>query len=226
MSLVGSLPRVASLAMAVVLKASLPFLKDWLKPSAPSPASPCEYSLRKTWRSSRVSDCSAASTSPNWTGAAVWLTGIGSSPLFSTGAEGEPGLMSTKKLPSRNTRGRILSVASSWMGSPASLISISTRAPPLLLPGTIAVTFLTLPTSTPAMRTGELGLRLLAVSKTPVSLYGFAKGLAFVKPMYVATTIRMTAISPALKREMPWWDGCLRLRRKMLIAACPRPGGC
>ena len=107
--------------------------------------------------------------SPSWTGAAVWLTGIGRPPSGTSGDEGDPGWMSTKKLPSRNTRGRIFSSASSWIGRPFFRISISTRAAPFWRPVS-ASTFFTLPTSTPAMRTGELGLRLLAVSNTAVSL--------------------------------------------------------
>jgi len=84
--------------------------------------------------------------------------------------DGEPGLMSTKKLPSRNTRGRTFMVASSWMGSAEFFISMVTiAAPSPLPPSSTGSTFLTLPTSTPAMRTGELGLRLLAVSNAPFS---------------------------------------------------------
>ena len=77
-----------------------------------------------------MSDCSEASRSPNWTGAAVCVVGIGSSPSSRTRAEGEPGSMSTKKLPSRKIRGRIFIVASSWMGRPFSSISIVTTARP------------------------------------------------------------------------------------------------
>ena len=51
-------------------------------------------------------------------------------------------------------RGRILAVASSWSGSPASLISSMTTA--ASVPSS-ASTALTLPTSTPAIRTGEFG---------------------------------------------------------------------
>ena len=127
-----------------------------------------------------MSDCNEASRSPNWTGAAVCVVGIGSSPSSSSRADGDPGSRSTKKLPSRKIRGRIFMVASSWMGRPVSLISIFTTAAPLS-PLT-ASTSVTLPTSTPAIRTGELGLRLLTVSKAAVSSYGLANGLAFVNP--------------------------------------------
>ena len=44
------------------------------------------------------------------------------------GADGVPGLMSTKKLPSRKIRGRIAKVASSWIGRPWSWIVIVTSA--------------------------------------------------------------------------------------------------
>ena len=112
---------------------------------------------------------SAVSTSPNCTGAAVWVVGI-VLPLASLGDDGDPGLTSTKKLPSRNTRGRIFIVASSWMGSADFFISMVTiAAPSPLPPSSTASTFLTLPTSTPAIRTGELGLMLLAVSNAPLS---------------------------------------------------------
>jgi len=42
-------------------------------------------------------------------------------PSYSSGADGVPGWMSTKKLPSRNSRGRILSVASVCSGSALSV---------------------------------------------------------------------------------------------------------
>ncbi len=112
---------------------------------------------------------SAVSTSPNCTGAAVCAVGI-VFPLSSVGADGEPGLMSTKKLPSRNTRGRIFICASRWIGSALFFSSIVTMAAPSPLPpSSTASIFLTLPTSTPAIRTGELGLRLLAVTNAPLS---------------------------------------------------------
>ena len=122
---------------------------------------------------------SAVSTSPIWTGAAVWVTGI-VSPLASSSPDGEPGSRSTKKLPSRKIRGRIFSSASSWIGRPRSSISMVTRAAPL--PDSTASIFLTLPTSTPAMRTGDLGLRLFTFVKTAWNSYGFANGLALVNP--------------------------------------------
>ena len=88
------------------------------------------------------------------------------SPLSSFGDDGVPGLRSTKKLPSRKMRGRILAVASSWIGSPLSLISIVTSA--WSVPS-LGLTDLTLPTLTPAIRTGELTRSELADSNTALT---------------------------------------------------------
>jgi hypothetical protein len=55
-----------------------------------------------------------------------------------------------------------------------------TRAPPVA--SSTASTLLTLPTSTPAIRTGDFGFRLLAVWKTASSSYGLANGFDLVKP--------------------------------------------
>ena len=96
--------------------------------------------------------CSDVSSWSIWTGVAVCETGI-VSPSEIVGAEGVPGSMSTKKLPSRKMRGRTLSVASLWIGRPASLTSIVTTA--LLVPSWPS-TLTTLPMFTPAMRTGDL----------------------------------------------------------------------
>ena len=60
-------------------------------------------------------------------------------------------------------RGRILSCASSLIGRPSSSISIVTFAAPS--PSVTGSTFLTLPTSTPAIRTGDFGFRLFTSSK-------------------------------------------------------------
>ena len=43
-------------------------------------------------------------------------------------------------------------------------------------------TFLTLPTSTPAIRTGEFGFRLFTSLNAALNSYGFANGFAFVNP--------------------------------------------
>ena len=77
-------------------------------------------------------------------------------------------------------RGRILSSASSLIGRPSSSISIVTSAAPL--PSVTGSTFLTLPTSTPAIRTGDFGFRLFTSLKTAWNSYGFANGFVFVKP--------------------------------------------
>jgi hypothetical protein len=110
----------------------------------------------------RVSDCSAVSTWSSWTGPLAWLIGR-RSPSPRTGADGEPGLTSTKKLPSRKMRGRIFTCASLWIGRPLLSMRIFTTA--ACAPLTCS-TPLTLPMSTPAMRTGEPGRMLFADGKT------------------------------------------------------------
>ena len=75
---------------------------------------------------------------------------------------------------------RTFTDASSWIGRPFFLISIVTRAAPS--PSVTGSTFLTLPTSTPAIRTGEFGCRLLTLSNTACSSYGCENGFDFVKP--------------------------------------------
>ena len=98
-----------------------------------------------------MSDCSEVSTSSSWTGEDVRVTLI-TPPSSSSGASAEPGRRSTKKLPSRKMRGRILAVASSWRGS-ACLLSESVTTDVLV--SSPASTLATLPTLTPAIRTGE-----------------------------------------------------------------------
>jgi hypothetical protein len=66
-----------------------------LKPREPLPSTPFAYSLRKVWRSSRVSDWRAERTWPNWTGAAVCDGGI-VEPDFRSGEFAVPGWRSTK----------------------------------------------------------------------------------------------------------------------------------
>ncbi len=104
------------------------------------------------------------------------------SPSPKVGADGVPGLRSTKKLPSRKMRGRILAVASVWIGRPRLRISIFTTA--ASEPGS-ASTDLTLPMATPAMRTGEPGRMEFADSNCALSWNGVVKGMSFVKPRYV-----------------------------------------
>ncbi len=116
-------------------------------------------------RSSRESVCSEVSTWSSWTGVAVCVILI-MSPESSCGAPGEPGLRSTKKLPSRKMRGRIFAVASAWIGSAVSLSSSTSTAAFVPSSGS---TDLTLPTSTPAIRTGEFGRIELADSNCALS---------------------------------------------------------
>ena len=73
-------------------------------------------------------------------------------PSSSSGALGVPGRRSTKKLPSRKMRGRIFAVASSWIGSACFCSESVTTDVSESLP---ASTLATLPTLTPAIRTGE-----------------------------------------------------------------------
>jgi hypothetical protein len=114
--------------------------------------------VKTSRRSLRVSLFSAERTWSNWTGLAVWSTPI-VAPSGSSPARGVPGASSTKKLPSRKIRGRIFALASSYSGRPLSRmasVSVDERAP-----GLVASTPVTLPTSTPAIRTGEPGLMAL-----------------------------------------------------------------
>jgi hypothetical protein len=101
----------------------------------------------------------------NCTGVAVCVSG-NVSPSSRIGADGVPGLRSTKKLPSRKIRGRIFASASLWIGSPGSLISIVTIAVFVSALRSIALTF---PTLTPAIRTGEFRRMLFDVSNTALS---------------------------------------------------------
>ena len=126
-----------------------------------------------------MSDCSEVRIWSNWTGV-VARADATLSPSFSVGADGVPGCTSTKKLPSRKMRGRIANVASLWMGRPLSSICIFTSAPGS--PGRRCWTPTTLPTFTPAIRTGEAGRRLLAVGKTALIVKWCWNGIAFVNP--------------------------------------------
>ena len=91
------------------------------------------------------------------------LTGI-VSPLSISGALGLPGSRSTKKLPSRKIRGRIAAKASSWIGRPlSSTVKVTVVASPSR---SVAIT---LPTSTPAIRTGELVAMLRRLAKVAFS---------------------------------------------------------
>ena len=124
-----------------------------------------------------MSVCSAVSTWSSCTGAAVWVS-FSVSPSSSAGARALPGARSTKKLPSRKIRGRIRAVASLWIGRPLSAISIVTTA---AVPSP-ASTLLTLPTSTPAIRTGEPGRSELTDSNTAFSWKPRVNGTSLAKP--------------------------------------------
>src|SRR6185437_13451595 len=191
----GSVPSAASLASELLRYADGHCFTASRKPWAPPSASPCEYSLRKSCRFLRVSVWSAVSTWPNCTDTDVWLIGI-VPPSFSFGDSGEPGWTSTNSLPSRKTRGRILSCASVWSGSPSFFTDIVTRAAPR--PPGRPLTESTVPTFTPAMRTGDFGCRLFTFWKTAENLYGCENGLNRVKPQKLKAPSSTSAITPAL----------------------------
>jgi hypothetical protein len=86
-------------------------------------------------------------------------------PSFSSPRDGDPGWIVTKKLPSRKMRERIWARASSRSGSASSRSSIVTSA----APSPFGSIFVTLPTSTPAMRTGDFGFRLCTSRNTACS---------------------------------------------------------
>ncbi len=105
----------------------------------------------------------ASSTWSSWTGSAVWVIGI-VAPEDSVLADGLPGCISTNQFPSRKIRGRIFTVASLWIGRPRFSISIVTTP---VLPSSL--TEETLPTSTPAIRPGDLEWMLIAEANTACS---------------------------------------------------------
>ena len=90
-------------------------------------------------------------------------------------------------------RGRILAVAFSCSGSAESLSSITSSA--ALEPST-GSTALTLPTSTPAIRTGELGRIEFADSNCALSRKPCVNGTSFVKPKYMIATATIAPIRP------------------------------
>ena len=93
----------------------------------------------------------------------MWLIGI-VPPLPSSGELGLPGSSSTKKLPSRKIRGRIEAKASSWIGRPASsTVKVTVVASPS------RSVLITLPTSTPAIRTGDFSAMLAELVKVAFS---------------------------------------------------------
>ncbi len=91
--------------------------------------------------------------------------------------------MPTKKLPSRNVRGRIQKVASECSGSPLESIVIVTSAAPCFEEPATGEMPDTLPTFTPAILTSELGFRLFALGTIAWTVNGLENGLAnLVKP--------------------------------------------
>ena len=109
-------------------------------------------------------------------------------------------------------RGRIFSVASRRSGSPFSSIASVTTA--LSLPSSPS-TRLTLPTSTPAIRTGESGRRPFADWKTAFTSYPRVNGMSLVKPRNTRMTITTSAIRPTANGLRGW------RRRVRAIRACP-----
>src|SRR3954453_10128162 len=105
------------------------------------------------------------------------------SPFSMTGAEGLPGWRSTKKLPSRKMRGRIVSVASLWMGWAILVISIVMTA--AWRPPGAGSTFLTPPTWTPAIRTNDAVFRRFAVGTAALIVNVGTNGTVFVSPKYM-----------------------------------------
>ena len=78
-------------------------------------------------------------------------------------------------------RGRIFSSASSWIGSASSFSSIVTTVSSES--SEYSSTFVTWPTSTPAIRTGERVDMFCASLKTALSSYGgFTNGMSFENP--------------------------------------------
>ncbi len=92
-------------------------------------------------------------------------------PSGRSGALGLPDFTSRKKLPSRKIRGRISTWASSWIGCPeSSTVKVTSETSPTLRVLT------TLPTLTPAIRTGESLRMLAAFSNTALSSYSEVNG--------------------------------------------------
>ena len=90
-------------------------------------------------------------------------------------------------------RGRIFSSASLWIGRPESFISIVMTA--LFVPAWPSI-FLTVPTLTPAMRTGEFSRIEFADGNTALNSNPRENGRSFVKPRYATTTTPSSTSSP------------------------------
>ena len=110
-------------------------------------------------------------------------------------------------------RGRILAVASSWIGSAESLSSSVTSA--WFVPS-LGATVLTLPTATPAMRTGEFTRSELADSNVALTRNPWVNGMSFVKPSQTPITMIASAISPIV-------SGLRLVRRRRAVAITCRP---
>ena len=126
-------------------------------------------------------------------------------------------LRSTKKLPSRKIRGRILAVASACSGSPSSSIYSTTTAASVPSSGS---TDATLPTCTPAIRTGDPGRIEFADSNVARTWNGVVNGKSFVNPKNTIATATVSAIRPMS-------DGAARLAAThqgvFSVVACWRP---
>ena len=90
-------------------------------------------------------------------------------------------------------RGRILAVAFLCSGSAESLSSITSSAE--LEPSTGSIR-LTLPTSTPAIRTGEFGRIEFAEVNCALTMYPCVNGMSFVKPKYRISAATSAASTP------------------------------
>ena len=87
-------------------------------------------------------------------------------PLSSSGELGLPGSSSMKKLPSRKIRGLISAKASLWIGRPE-----PSTVKPTVVASPSRSTEITSPTSTPAIRTGDLVEMLTPLAKVALTSY-------------------------------------------------------
>ena len=187
----GEVPSNASFTIAESRLASAPYWKEsliasaalspWMSGSTPLSSAAVGWRLR-AWpypissleRFSRSGACSVVRIWSSCTAVEVWVIGI-VPPSSISGALGLPGLTSRKKLPSRKMRGRISTRVSSRSGwPPSSTEKVTSAASPTLR------TLCTLPTLTPAMRTGESLRMLAAFSNTALTSYLSPKGSSLV----------------------------------------------
>src|SRR5688500_7617192 len=119
-------------------------------------------------------------------------------------------------------RGRTFARASLWIGRPGFVISIVTIAP---LPSSPSgSTFETLPTLTPAIRTGERFLRSLTLRNAALTSYGLLNGLSLRKPITTTTTKTIDATRPHVAR-LRLDAGRLTCRAPSAAAGPTRAGG-